>query len=156
MAFYIEHRLGVSAPAEVVWDILSDIEGWGRWSAIYRRAFGTLRIGEPVTLELALEGEAPETVRATVIDWAPELQIHLGVRFAGGLVTSTRYMEIEKLSDTGCIFSNGEVFRGPLARFMPRRLRRAVRRGFTAMAEALKAEAEARWRRQSERPMYRG
>jgi hypothetical protein len=146
MAFYIEHRLGVSAPPEFLWRYLSDIEGWSSWNPIYGEASGRLKIGERVTYELVLSGEEPEVINSTVIDWAPELQIHLKVKLYGGLLRTTRYMEIEKLTPTGCIFSNGEVIAGPLAMFFPRRLKRAMRAGFAAMGEALKERAEAAWR----------
>jgi hypothetical protein len=145
MAFFIEHRIGVAAPPHVVWAILSDIEGWSEWTGLYRNASGALRIGERITAELVLPGESPETLQWTVLDWAPDMQIHLRVKLYGGLLTTTRYMEIDKLSETGCIFGNGEMFAGLAARFMPRRLKRAIRRAFEAMNEALKAKAEARW-----------
>jgi hypothetical protein len=154
MAFYIEHRLGVSAPPEVVWSILCDIERWPDWSPHYSKASGVLKIGALVRVDQALEGEAPETLTYTVADWAPDMQIHLKIRYFGGLLSSTRYFEIEKLTETGCIFSNGEIFRGPFARFIPKRLRWALRRAFIAMSEQLKAQAEAEWRRRAETPIY--
>ena len=145
MAFYIENRIGISAPPHVMWTILSDLPGWGDWTGLYRDVSGALRIGERITAELTLPGEVPERVEWTVLDWAPELQIHLRLKLYGGLLTTTRYLEIEKLSEEGCIFGNGEMFRGPAARFMPKRLKRAVRQAFLAMSEALKAKAEAAW-----------
>ena len=145
MAFSIETRLGVAAPPEVLWAILSDIEGWPSWASMYAKAAGTLRIGETLTLELALPQAAPETLAYTVLDWAPDMQVHLRSKLYGGLLTTTRYMEIEKLGDRSCIFSNGEIFRGLAASFMPRRLRRALHRGFLVAGEALKARAEADW-----------
>jgi len=148
MAFYIEHRIGVSAPPEVVWAILSDIEGWPNWAPHYRRAGGNLRIGDPLVVEQQLEGEEPETLRYRVLDWAPDIQIHLQNRLYGGLFSSTRYMEIDKLSEVGCIFGNGEIFRGPLTRFFPRKLKWVIRRAFVEMSEALKIKAEAAWAQQ--------
>jgi hypothetical protein len=148
MAFYIEYRVGVSAPPEVVWAILSDVEGWPAWAPLYRKASGALRIGERIAVEQALPGEAPEQICYTVLDWAPDMQIHLSLRLYRGLLSTTRYMEIEKLTGEGCIVSNGEVFRGPLARFMPRKLKRAVRHAFVEMSDALKEKAEAAWRAQ--------
>jgi hypothetical protein len=148
MAFYIENRVGVAAPPQVIWAILSDLEGWASWTGLYRDVCGTLRIGAPITAELILPGEAPERVRWTVLDWAPDIQIHLRLKLFGGLLTTTRYLEIEKLSEEGCIFGNGEMFKGPLARFMPRRLKAAVRQALLTMSQALKEKAEAAFKSQ--------
>jgi hypothetical protein len=63
-------------------------------------------------------------------------------------VRATRFLEIEKLTETGCIFSNGELFDGPLASMVVRSVGGAARRGFAAMGEAVKARAEAAWRSQ--------
>jgi hypothetical protein len=142
MAFYIEHRIGISATPETIWAILSDIEAWPTWAPLYRKVSGMLRIGEHIAAEIVLPGEEPEAIDYKVLDWAPEIQIHLKMSFLGGLITSTRYMEIEKLAGPGCIFGNGEVFRGPLSNFVPRRLKRAARQAFVEMSEALKAKAE--------------
>ena len=68
---------------------------------------------------------------------------------AGGLVDTIRYLEIETLSDTGCAFSNGELFQGLIGPFVARGLRRSLRRGFTALGESLKDRAEALWRERS-------
>jgi hypothetical protein len=153
MGFYIEHRLGISAPPDVVWRFLGDVNSWSAWAPIYTRAEGALRIGETVILVQTLRGEADETITARVLDWAPAMQIHLAVRYYGGLVSTTRYFEIEQLSETGCVFSNGEMFRGPFAGFMPRSLRRALRVGFAALGEALKERAETAWRNEAGVPM---
>ncbi len=148
MAFYIEHRIGIGASPEVVWAILSDIEGWPTWAPHYRRASGNLRIGDLVVVEQALQGEEPETLNYRVLDWAPDIQIHLQTRLCGGLFSTTRYMEIDKLSEVGCVFGNGEIFRGLLTRFFPRRLKGAIRQSFVEMSEALKVKAEAVWAEQ--------
>src|SRR5690606_24999804 len=63
----------------------------------------------------------------------------------GGLVKSTRYIEIDRVSETGCIVSNGELFKGLLGPTAARRMGRAIWKGFEAMGEALKDRAEAEW-----------
>ena len=62
----------------------------------------------------------------------------------GGLVKTTRYLEIEQLTESGCIFTNGELFDGYLGPSIAKRMRPALRSGFAAMGEALKARVEAR------------
>ncbi|MHB8528413.1 MAG: SRPBCC family protein [Caulobacteraceae bacterium] len=142
----IEHRLGVQAPAEAIWAAVSDIAGWGAWNPLYPRAQGVLAMGERLTLDVALPGQQPRTIRPVVVDWVPNEQIHWSLTMASGLVRTTRYIEIEALTETGCIFSNGEIFGGLLGPLVARRMRGAVRAGFQAMGEAVKARAEEAWR----------
>ncbi len=54
-------------------------------------------------------------------------------------------MEIEKLSETSCILSNGDYYSGFGALLMSRALRRDIRAAFQRMNENAKQIAEARW-----------
>lgn len=142
----IEHRIGVRAPAETIWEVLADIGAWTGWNPLYPKADGRLKIGEALTLELALPDRKPQVIRPVILDWIPNEQIHWRLSMFGGLVRTVRFLEIEKLTETGCIFSNGEVFAGPLGSMAVRSQGRVIRRGFAAMGEAVKARAEAAWR----------
>lgn len=142
----LEQRIGVQAPSEAIWALLSDLEGWKAWNPLYPQAAGQIRIGSVLTLTLALPGEAHRTIRPVVVDWVPREQLLWRLTALGGLVRTTRYIEIEQLEGGGCILSNGEFFGGLLGPMVARRLRTAVRRGFAAMNEALKAQAETAWR----------
>ena len=144
MKVKIEHRIGIPATAPRIWEALSDISAWSQWNPLYTRANGTLRIGAQLDLDVALPGQAKRTIRPVIADWVPNDQIHWNLRLLGGLVKSTRYLEIEQLTDTGCIFTNGELFDGLLGPSIAKRMRRELREGFAAMGEALKARVEAR------------
>ena len=146
MPVKLEHRIGVQAPAEVIWESLFDVPGWEAWNPLYPRAAGTIRIGSTLSLDLALPGQPPQSITPTVLDWAPEDHIHWTTRSQFGLVKTIRYLEIEALSETGCIFSNGEIYDGYLGPRVANRNRRAIRAGFAAMGEALQQRAEAAWR----------
>lgn len=139
----IEHRIGVNAPAEAIWAQLADIPGWSSWNPLYPQAAGELRIGSRLDLTVAIPGQAHRKIRPVILDWVPNDQIHWRLSALGGLVQSTRYLEIEILGPTNCIFSNGEIFGGLLGPTVARQLGRSVRRGFAAMGEAVKARAEA-------------
>ena len=138
----LEHRIGIQAPPEAIWEVLADIQNWSSWNPLYTKADGVLRIGAQLTLELALAGRAPQTIRPVILDWIPNEQIHWRLTALGGLVRTTRFLEIEKLTETGCIFANGEVFDGLLGPSAVRSLRGSVKSGFAAMSEALKARVE--------------
>jgi hypothetical protein len=145
MSVKIEHQTGVKAPASVVWEIVHDLESWADWNPLYTEASGVIRIGEKLKLTLALPDQEPRELEATVIDWTPDEAIHWKTRHVGGLVKTIRYLEIEAKSETGCIFSNGEIFAGLLGPRVAKQLRPSLRKGFTALGEAVRALAEARW-----------
>lgn len=142
MGFRLEHRIGIAAPASAVWETLADLPRWGEWNPLNPRADGALRIGAPLELALNVPGEAPTTQKVQVVDWVPYEQLVWAARYGGGLVRSTRYIEIEALSETGCIVSNGELFDGLGARWISRSLRSRTRQGFAALGEALKSRVE--------------
>ena len=142
MKVTIEHRIGIQAPPEAIWAVVSDIARWRDWNPLYPRADGAVRIGAQLDLDLALPGRTPRQIRPVILDWIPNEQIHWRLTALGGLVRTTRFLEIEKLTETGCIFANGEVFDGLLGPSAVRSLRGSVKSGFAAMSEALKARVE--------------
>jgi hypothetical protein len=146
-AFRIEHRIGIPAPANVVWQVLSDLQGWARWNPLYRDVRGELHIGDVWRMTVLAPGEPPEPIAATLVDWVPDAQLLLETK-SRGFIRRVRYLEIEKLDEESSIFSNGEDWWGRFARYVPARRRRALRAGFQAMSEALSAEALERWTRQ--------
>ena len=139
----VEHRIGIRAPAEVIWGIVSDIDRWSEWNPLYSKAAGVVRMGAQLDLELALDGQPRRAIQPVILDWVPNEQIHWRLKMAGGLVVTTRFIEIEALSATGCIFANGELFGGFGGPPLVRRMGRVIRQGFREMSEALKAKAEA-------------
>lgn len=139
----IEHRIGVQAPAEAIWSVVADLERWPEWNPLYPKANGVLRIGSQLDLEVAVPGQTPRMIRPVILDWVPNDQIHWRLSMFGGLIKSLRYLEIEALTETGCIFTNGELFEGPLGPTVAKRMRKPLRAGFAAMGEALKARVEA-------------
>ena len=148
MAFRIEHRIGVAASAEVIWEIISDLEKWPSWNPIYPQAQGRLAIGETLKLTEALPGRPPRAIAPVVVDWEPQAQI-LWRHDAGFQSRSVRYLEIESLSETGCIFANGAFFHGMLGEQAAKNARRSIHAGFEALGEAVKTLAEQRWREQA-------
>jgi hypothetical protein len=142
MRLKLEHRIGVRASASEIWRVLADLETWSAWNPMYPQASGTLRIGAKLKLTEAVPGQPQDQISPEVVDWVPDSQILWRDKTLGGLVRRLRYLEIEKLTDDGCIFSNGEVYEGFGVRFMSKDLRNAIRRGFTGFGEALKATVE--------------
>lgn len=147
----IEIRTGVRAPAHVVWEAINEIGEWPSWTALYPRAEGSLRIGEKLKLTLALPGQAHRDFTPPIVDWVPNEQILWADTLARGWVKTLRYIEIEALTDESCIFSNGEQFLGFVAPYYLTKARRRVyREAFSALCDAVRDRAEARWAEQAQ------
>lgn len=144
MATKVEERVGIPLSQEQVWDVLADLEGWKDWNPLHPRVEGKLGINAPIRLEQRLEGRPVETLEGVVADWVPYEQIHIARSHARGWARSVRYMEIEPLTATSCIFSVGELFGGFLGDRIAKKERRALRAGFLAMGEALREAAVQR------------
>ncbi len=144
MSLRIEHRIGVAAPAQVIWDLVFDVESWPRWNPMYPEARGRIAIGDTLHLTESLPGQRPRTIQPVIVDWEPSAQI---VWRTGGLLSKTvRYIEIEALSETGCIFANGAFFHGLLGEQEAKGSRRAIYGGYEQFGEAVKRLSEQTWR----------
>jgi len=144
----IETRSGIQAPSEVIWDILADLDHWGDWNPLYPQAAGEVKTGAVVRATLALPDQAPREITPKIVEWVPYEQIIWADLAWRGWVQSIRYFEIEELGKTACIFSTGELFDSTAARWYADKHRRAMKKGFAAMSEALKLRAEEVWRQQ--------
>jgi hypothetical protein len=141
----IEHRVGIQAPAEVIWEVISDLASWSEWNKLYPRAAGQIRIGAVLDLTLALPGQAEQQIKPTVMEWVPNEQLHWRLTMLGGLVKTVRYFEIESLAEASSIVSNGEIIGGLMGPRLGKRMARTIYRAFAEMDDALKARAEALW-----------
>jgi hypothetical protein len=149
----IEHRIGVKAPADILWEILADVPRWPDWSTLYTRASGVIGFGERLKLEVKIPGHAPSAIEPVIFEWEPRELVHWKMKSAFGLLESVRFFEIDALSETGCIFSNGEMFGGFLGPSpSAARLRGPLRQGFTALGEAMRDRAETLWRERGGEP----
>ena len=150
MAVKIEHRIGIAAPANVIWEVMVDVRSWPEWTAIYPKAAGEVKFGGTLVLMLEVPDHPPREIKAAILDWTPDEAIHWKTR--AFLMETTRYLEIEKYSDTGCVFSNGEIFAGFGTRYLSRGRLKALREAYGALGEGLKARAEALWRERAGEP----
>jgi hypothetical protein len=64
----MESEVTVDAPVDVVWQVVTDLEGYERWNPLVTRAAGDLRVGGELDLRLELpDGETDEITPEVVI-----------------------------------------------------------------------------------------
>ncbi len=148
----VEHRIGIQAPAELIWELISDFSTWEQWNPVHPRAEGQLKIGTSLSVHQALPGEPVRVIQPVVQDWVPYEQLHWRSTRLGGFVTAIRYIEIETMGPGSSTFSNGELFMGLLVRWISRDDRRKLKAAYTQMGEALRDHAEALWSQRQNSP----
>ena len=47
MSIRIEHRIGVAASPEKVWEVIADLDRWSEWNALHPEIRGQIAIGAP-------------------------------------------------------------------------------------------------------------
>ncbi len=143
MAYRVQSRVGVAAPASAVWAAICELEDWRDWNPLFVEAEGRLSIGALVALTRRLH-DRTERQEVRIVDWVPNAQI-VWLRSIAPFARSLGYIEIEALTERGCILAAGEIYQGPIGQMIGKRVRRPLKHGFEALCDAAKARAEATW-----------
>ncbi len=141
----IHTEIGIGAPAEAVWAVLSDLAGWERWNPMIKVA-GKLGIGETLAVTLSAPGGKAFTIEPTVVQFEEGREFRWKGRTFGGMFQSEHGFRIVPEDVGRCRFENFEMFKGFLASAFLSRQGKALETGFQAMNRMLKREAERRAR----------
>lgn len=136
----IEHRVGIQASADRIWELVSELDNWRHWNPVHPGAEGKIGFGQTLRIEEAFPGEERRTVEVKVSDWEPRQQ--LVWRTQGFMSVWLRYLEIDELGPSNCIFSNGVVVDGFLGKREAKKRKQALKLGFGILGEAIKEKAE--------------
>lgn len=133
----------IEAPAHRVWKILVDVDRYGEWNPFTTRVDTSLEVGSPVDLYVTLGPfrlRQPELIQDVV---PPRLLAWGMVMGARWLLETRREQRLEALGESRCRYTTTDAFTGVLTPLVVLSFGGLIRRGFNAMAAALKERAEA-------------
>ncbi|MCX6372260.1 MAG: SRPBCC domain-containing protein [Actinobacteria bacterium] len=140
---YLHAEVEIDAPAERVWQIVSDFGRYADWNPFIVRATGEPRVGERLAITIAAPGMKPVGLRPRVLDFEPGRLIRWKGEFKlPGLFDGRHALIVEPLSDGRSRFTTHEDVSGILLPFVGK-VMTASQQGFELMARALKERAEA-------------
>lgn len=145
----LQTHIDIDAPPARVWQVLTDFAGHPDWNPFIRSLSGEVREGARLEVVLGPPGDKAMTFRPTVTravppaDGADGAFAWLGTFGAGWIFRGEHHFRIEARPDGGTRFHHGEDFGGLLVLPMRKSLDTDTRRGFEAMNEAIKAQAES-------------
>jgi len=139
----LRSEIQINAPPERVWDILTDFARFPEWNPFMRKASGTIKAGERLTVVLQPSGSGATTFKPTVLKVEPNRELRwLGRLWIPGLFDGQHIFELQPTGPSSTRFVQREEFGGILLPLLAGRLRNETARGFDEMNQALKRRAE--------------
>ena len=141
----IEAAIEIDAPAEVVWEILVDLDSYAEWNPFITEASGEIRRGERLKIRIEPPGTRDATFRPTVLTAERGRRLEwLGRLLVPKIFDGRHQLHIHPLDNDRVRFVQREEFSGMLVSVVLNE--EATAQGFREMNEALKERAEARIR----------
>ena len=131
----------INAPAEKVWNILTDFEKFPEWNAFILSIEGEQKVGAQLTVGLK-NGNSTSVFKPKLVVYEKNKAFEWKGRLPVGMFNGHHQFKIEKLSDTQVKFVHKEDFSGWLSGLIMKMIGEQTRHGFEAMNEALKNRAE--------------
>ena len=139
-------RIQIDAPADFVWEVLTDVEKYGEWNPFTPRAGTDFKIGSPVFL-LVRMGPAKFRITESVRAFEKPRLISWGREFGTSrLLLAVREQHLEPVSNTSCSYHNVDLLSGVLSPIVSLLFGGYMRRGFGDVGAALKLRAETLYR----------
>jgi len=132
----------IEAPAEAVWEVLTDFDQFRAWNPFIRDAHGSAEVGDMVRVRVRPSIPVPLVFRATVISHDDHELRWRGKLLASWLGTGDHRFVVEPIDRGRVRFVQCERFSGLLPWLGGKLLARETQRGFEAMNRALKERAE--------------
>ncbi len=134
----ITAAIDVPAPPAVVWEVLTDVESYGRWNTLLS-VTGEFTVGNTVSARLSMPGLPTVRLRPEITAVEPERAVRWRSSLFG--IEAEHAFLVEPASDGTTRFVQTETFDGPVAGFVVGRLERRIRRGFEQMNVGLRRRA---------------
>ncbi|MGW6728952.1 SRPBCC family protein [Nocardia sp. NPDC055029] len=133
MALTIDETIEIDAPAEKVWEVLTDFGRYGEWNTFCYEAVSTLEPGSPIDMKVQLGGN-----RRPQREW---IRTHTpGVEFSYtmkpvplGTLHSLRSHTVVPMGADRCRYESRFTLAGWLSPVVTLALGKHLRAGFTAM-----------------------
>jgi hypothetical protein len=146
MARELHSDILINAPAERVWQIVTDLERYADWNPFIPRASGRIAPGERIRIEVQPAGLKPVRFRPKVLHVEPGRSFYWEGRLAlPGLFTGRHHFELHQNGGGSVRFVQWEQFSGLLLPLIWRRIAEPTRQGYHLMNAAVKQRAEERY-----------
>jgi hypothetical protein len=145
MEFKVDDIHDIEAPADLVWQVLTDFPRYGEWNPFCVECRSTLNPGDPIDMKVKLRSR-PQAQREWVTENGPGMRFAYGIKpFPMGALHSNRVQEITSLGATRSRYSSQFRLWGWMLPLVRSIFGNGMRKGFEGMGSAFKVRAEQLW-----------
>jgi hypothetical protein len=139
----LETKIEINAPAQLVWQILTDFKSYPEWNPFIRKISGEAKTGSKLQVVVQPPGSRAMTFKPLVVQAEPYRELRwLGRLLIPGLFDGEHRFVIEPSGENKVLFTHAEIFKGLLVPMLWKSLDGNTRKGFQQMNQALKKLAE--------------
>jgi hypothetical protein len=139
----IEADVTIDAPAERIWQILTDFSTYPEWNPFIRRIEGRLEAGLRLNIKLTIPNGWRMAIRPKILSVKPGVSLRwLGSLVVSGLFDGDHRFTLLPEGHHRTRFIQQETFSGMLVPLLGAFIAGGALRGFSAMNDALKKRAE--------------
>ena len=136
-------EIEIEAPAERVWQALTDFASYPKWNPFIRQISGQPKEGKRLRVYIEPPETKGRTFRPKVLKAEAKRELRwLGRLLIPGFFNGDHIFTIEQIGSERVRFVQREIFSGLLVSFLLQGLDMKIRRGFEQMNQALKLQAE--------------
>ncbi len=133
----------IQAPAERIWQVLTDFASYPEWNPFIRRISGQPKEGTRLKVYIEPPRAKGRTFHPKILKAQPNCELRwLDRLLIPGLFDGDHFFSIEHLGRNRVRFVQREIFSGLLVSFLTHGLNMNIRLGFEQMNQALKLRAE--------------
>ena len=140
----IKTEIEIEASPKTVWEIISNIEEWEKWSPIIKKSSGKPIKGSEIEITMAGKDSDTDgpTYKPEIINLYPSKYFQWRAHMlAGFLFTNDKIFELEETS-AGTMVIHKETFSGLLVPIFCKKMEKGVRPMLDSMNQSLKKLAE--------------
>lgn len=143
MAFVIDATLDIEAPAELVWNVITDFPRYGEWNPFLPACNTTLKPGDPIDLQVNLFASGPRPQREWMLTHTPGKEFSYSMKPAPlGALRSRRSHTVTPLGPGRCRYQSHFEMGGWLQPLVRGLLGSKLEHGFGGMTAGIKSRAE--------------
>lgn len=146
MSYVIDRTLEINAPAEVVWEVITDFPRYGEWNPFILKCESTLKPGDPIDLRVKLMAVA-QPQREWINEHTPGKRFGYSMKpMPLGALSSKRTHEVESVAGGRSLYHSHFELNGWLMPVVRGLLGARLQKGFAGMTVGIQSRAEQLWK----------